>query len=123
MEELSKNVCPPPGPLPNLSVRRLHRWQYLQRSIDMGIASSRWREGRPRSKPQTFTGADFEGLPELSDLLCGKPGASGLEWERPPYSLLIFLEGSLVKFCFTAGDKYPKCWGTVESLAGGLLAI
>ena len=87
-----------------------------------GIAD-RWREARSRDAVQEFGGADLTGLPEISSLLCGKVNSLGTGWDRPPYSLLLFLEGDLVKFCFSAGDKNPKLWGTIKSIAEGLLGI
>lgn len=89
----------------------------------MGSIADRWRECRSRESVQTFGGADHNGLPEISALLCGKANSQGTGWDRPPYSLLLFLEGDLVKFCFSAGDKNPKLWGTVKGLAEGLLAV
>lgn len=89
----------------------------------MGLVDDRLRASVSRGSIQQFGGADHEGLPELSALLCGKVGKSGVEWERPPYSLLLFLDGPVVKFKFGAGDKAPSIWGTIEALAGGLLAV
>jgi hypothetical protein len=55
--------------------------------------------------------------------MCGIVGKSGVEWQRPPYSLLLYLDGSLVKFKFGAGEKQPALWGTIESIKGGFLAV
>lgn len=89
----------------------------------MSLVEDRLRAAVSRSSVQTFGGADHEGLPELSALMCGKIGKSGVEWERLPYSLLLFLDGPVVKFKFGAGDKAASLWGTIETLAGGLLAV
>ena len=89
----------------------------------MAKVSESWRDARNRSAIQTFTAADREGMPEISELLCGKPNATGTGWERPPLSLLLYLEGNLVKFCFSSKEFGYKLWGTCSSLKDGLLAV
>lgn len=89
----------------------------------MSVVEDRLRATVSRGSIQTFGGADHEGLPEVSALLCGKVGKSGVEWERVPFSLLLYLDGSIVKFKFGAGDTQKSIWGTIDSIKGGLLAI
>lgn len=89
----------------------------------MSKVAEGWRGVKNRDAVQEFSGADREGLPEISELLCGKPSTQGLIWDRPPYTLCLWLEGAQVKFCFSAGDQYPKLWGTIRALAEGLLGI
>ena len=69
------------------------------------------------------SGIDIGDLELIGELLCGKVGGSGLEWERPPHKLLLWLEGGLLKFVFMAKDTDPKLWGTSKGLAEGLLGI
>lgn len=82
-----------------------------------------WREIRKRSAIQVFGGGDHEGLPEITDLLSGKANATGTAWERPPLSLLIYLEGDLVKFCFSTKDFPAQLWGSFCSIKEGLLGL
>jgi len=89
----------------------------------MSKVSDGWREYRDRSTVQTFTAAPREALPELSDLLCGKPNSLGTGWERPPLSLRLYLDGDLVRFCFSSLEFPMQLWGSVKSLDAGLLAI
>jgi len=89
----------------------------------MGKISESWRDARNRSAVQTFAAADKEGMPEVSDLLCGKSNTTGTGWERPPLSLLLYLEGNLVKFCFSSKDFGYKLWGTIPRLSDGLLGV
>ncbi len=81
----------------------------------MGKVSESWRDVRNRKAVQEFGGADRVGVPEVSELMCGKPNATGTGWERPPLSLLLYLEGDQVKFCFSAKEFPMQLWGTVSS--------
>lgn len=89
----------------------------------MGRIAEGWRDYRDRSSIQTFAGADLEGLPEISDLLSGKANGVGTGWERPPLSLLIYLDGDGVKFCFSAQEFPMQLWGSCSTLKDGLLGI
>lgn len=89
----------------------------------MGKVSESWRDARNRSAVQAFTAADKEGMPEVSDLLCGKPNVTGTGWERPPLSLLLYLDQNHVKFCFSSRDFGYKLWGTIPRLSDGLLGV
>jgi hypothetical protein len=82
-----------------------------------------WRDYRDRSSVQEFPGADHEGLPEISALLCGKADASKTGWERPPLSLLLFLDGQQLTFCFSKEDFAMQLWGGCASLKDGLLGV
>lgn len=76
-----------------------------------------------RGAVQHFTGVDREGLPEISELMAGVVGKSGVEWERHPHSLLLFCEGPSIKWKFGSGDDRPSVWGTSDSLRDIMLAI
>jgi hypothetical protein len=89
----------------------------------MGKIAETWRDVRNRSAVQTFASADRETLTEVSELMCGKPNVAGTGWERPPLSLLLYLEADLVKFCFSSKEFSVQLWGSVRSLKDGLLAI
>lgn len=89
----------------------------------MGRIVDGWRDIRDRKAIQVFSGADPEGLPELSDLMSGKPAQSGTEWERPPLSLLLYLDGSLVKFSLQHTGWPRKLWGSFPSLKDGLFGV
>src|SRR5215471_1017354 len=89
----------------------------------MGRATEAWRRQHDRTGPEALTGGDPQGLPEITELLAGKIQASGAKWERPPYKLLLWLEGSEVKFCFTYRGCKEKLWGTAATLTDGLLGI
>lgn len=82
-----------------------------------------WRDYRDRSSIQTFGAAPREALPELSALLEGKANAQGTGWERPPLSLRLYLDGDLVRFCFSSLEFPMQLWGSVKSLDAGLLAV
>ena len=71
----------------------------------------------------SHTAGDEEGLPELTELLKGTIGASGLEWQDRPYKLLIWLDGPVVRFLLTYDGCKEKCWGTIPSLTEGLEGI
>lgn len=68
-------------------------------------------------------GLDFDQYPLVSQLLAGKALPNGGGWELPPHKLLLWPEGDILKFLFTAGDEHPKCWGTSSGLAEGILGI
>jgi hypothetical protein len=89
----------------------------------MGRAADAWRREHDRTGPTVATGGDPEGLPEITDLLVGKVQGGGAKWERLPYKLLLWLEGSEVKFCFTYRGCKEKCWGTAPTLKEGLLGV
>lgn len=89
----------------------------------MGSVANGWRDIRSRSSVQTFGAADTEGMPEISALMTGQVNATGTGWERPPLSLLIYLEGNLVKFCFSSKEFKAQLWGSCPSLKDGLLGI
>jgi hypothetical protein len=85
--------------------------------------ADRWRECADRNSVQQFTGGDVEGLPEITDLLSGKANTAGTGWDRPPLSLLLYLEGSTVKFCFSSKAFPKQLWGSFASLKEGLLGV
>lgn len=89
----------------------------------MGIVDDRLRTTVSRNAVQSFSGVDKEGLPEISALMAGTVAPGGAHWSRPPFSLLLYLDPSGLKFKFGAGDDHPSLWGQTEGLAGGLLAI
>jgi len=66
---------------------------------------------------------DYDELPTLSQLMCGVPTKDGKDWEVPPHSLTVFVEGSLVKCVIGAGDSEPKYFGTISSLASGFHGV
>lgn len=72
---------------------------------------------------QVSPAADYEELPAVSALLAGVAGKPGEALASPQYTLMLWLEGSYVKFCFTAGEYEPKCWGSFQGLARGLSGV
>jgi len=89
----------------------------------MGRVSEGWRDIRDRKSVQVFGAADREGLPEVSELLCGKPNTTGTGWERPPLSVRLYLQGDQVFFCFSAEGFEAQLWGSYSSLKGELLGL
>jgi len=67
--------------------------------------------------------ADFEALPNLSELMCGVRTSDNKAWEMPPHTCTIWIEGQIAKFALGAGDLFPKCFGTFPSLAEGLSGV
>lgn len=72
---------------------------------------------------QIAAGADFDELPNVSVLMAGKIGKDQKTWESPPHSLILWLEGTLLKFCFRSDDDAPKLYGSTSGLPGGLAGI
>lgn len=89
----------------------------------MGRAIERLADARSERGIHESRAGDSERFPEISDLLVGKAGSSGTAWERHPYKLLLWLEGSQVKFCFTFDGCQEKLWGSAPSLREGLEGI
>lgn len=75
------------------------------------------------AEARVSTAADYEELPAVSQLLAGVAGNPGEAMVSPPHSLILWLEGDWVKFCITAGDFQPKCWGSFQGLARGLAGV
>jgi hypothetical protein len=71
-------------------------------------------------EPTPSAAVDFEGLPAVSQLLAGVRSSDGKAWDSPPHTLMMWAEGDWIKFCFTAGEDNPKCWGSFQGLAMGL---
>jgi hypothetical protein len=89
----------------------------------MGSVADSWRDYRGPGSPTEFTAIGFPDLPELVDLLRGKPDAQRTGWERPPLGLRLYLDGNLVRFVFSKVDFPLALWGSVKSLTDGLGAI
>lgn len=89
----------------------------------MSKATDGWRDVRSRNAIQVFSGADHEQLTEISALLCGQANSVGTGWDRPPLTLCVYLDGDLVKFCFSSKDFDRTLWGSCQSLHDGFLAI
>lgn len=66
---------------------------------------------------------DFDELPQLSKLMCGVKTPDGRGWICPPHTLVVWLEGSLAKWCFRSDDKSPKLYGAISGLQHGLRGI
>jgi len=89
----------------------------------MGSVAETWRDYRGPGSPTDFAGVGLPDLPELNDLLRGKPNAAGTGWERPPLGLRLYLDGNLIRFVFSNSEFQLCLWGSVKSLADGLAAI
>lgn len=76
-----------------------------------------WQEATPASA------VDFAELPAVSAMLAGVRTSDGKAWESPPHTLMIWTEGDWVKFCFTAGEDNPKCWGSFQGFATGFYGV
>lgn len=61
-----------------------------------------------------------ESLPLLGEALSGVYNPSTKVWESQPHTLTIWLEGTLVKFCLSAGDSHPKFFSSFQGLDSGL---
>lgn len=86
----------------------------------MGRVAESWRDYRDRESIQTFTGIDREKFPEIAALLCGQANSVGTGWERPPLSLLLYLEGDGCKYCFSSKRFPMQLWGSCGALRDGL---
>ncbi len=66
---------------------------------------------------------DYDELPAVSALLAGVASTDGKSLDSPAYTLMLWAEGDWIKFCFTAGEYEPKCWGSFQGLARGLSGV
>lgn len=89
----------------------------------MGRIADAWRDVVDRTKPQTFTFGGRSELPEIADLLSGKAMPAGIEWERPPLSLSVYADGSLLKWYFGSGSFPKQLWGTASGLTQLIVEI
>jgi len=66
---------------------------------------------------------DYDELPAVSALLAGIATEDGKTLLSPAYTLMLWAEGEWLKFCFTAGEYEPKCWGSFQGLSTGLYGV
>jgi hypothetical protein len=82
-----------------------------------------WRTVVDRDAVCEFGCPGLEEFPEIAALLRGAKMPAGLEWDRPPLGLRLYLEGDIAKFLFSSSKFGKALWGSVQSLEGGLLAV
>lgn len=74
--------------------------------------------GRP-----AMSAGDYDELPHVSRLMVGVWSDERKEWELPPHTLIMWLEGSILHFLFAAGDKEQRLFGTTSGLSHGLNGV
>lgn len=62
---------------------------------------------------------DASGLPELFSALQGEYDEATKCWTTQPYTLTVWMEGPLVKFCLGAGQDRPKFFSSFAGLDEG----
>lgn len=61
-----------------------------------------------------------DGFPLLSEALQGRYDEKQGCYVGKAYTLCMWQEGSVLKFCLGSGDEFPKFFSTIDSLDSGL---
>ena len=83
------------------------------------IFDQRGRASTENGHPAQSAG-DYDELPHVSRLMVGVWSEHKKNWELPPHTLIMWLEGSIAKFLFTAKNDNPRLFGTTSGLSHGL---
>lgn len=82
-----------------------------------------WREARNPSAIGAESELSIADCAEIRELLVGQRNVQGTGWERPPLALRLWLDGTLIRFCFSSKEFDMCLWGSCQGLELGLLDV
>lgn len=82
-----------------------------------------WRDVPDGSGARRVSSVDCGELVEVAALLRGSLMPAGIEWDRPPLALRLYLDGDVARFVFTSNDFARALWGSTHTLRAGLLDV